>query len=211
MKYSCIDCGTIHCEHQDGRYPDFCLTESLDPEIRKEVLLRYSEPDNKKVMTNAAHVELDGYGKWPRVQETVEFAKRMGYRKIGIATCVGLIEESRKLARILRSHGFEVLGVACKVGAVPKQEMGLDEACNEVGCISCNPILQAELLNREKTELNIVMGLCVGHDSLFYKYSQAVTTTLVTKDRVTGHNPVAALYTSNSYYSRLYGDKNDEV
>lgn len=48
--------------------------------------------------------------------------------------------------------------------------------------------------------MNIVMGLCVGHDSLFYKYSEALTTTLVVKDRVTGHNPVAALYTSHSYY-----------
>jgi len=28
-------------------------------------------------------------------------------------------------------------------------------------------------------------------------------TTLVTKDRVTGHNPVAALYGVNSYFHRL--------
>ncbi len=44
---------------------------------------------------------------------------------------------------------------------------------------------------------------CVGHDSLFYKYSEALTTTAVTKDRVLGHNPVAALYTADSYYSKL--------
>ena len=61
----------------------------------------------------------------------------------------------------------------------------------------CNPILQARLLNQAYTELNVVIGLCVGHDSLFYKYSNAYTTTLVTKDRVTGHNPAAALYTAN--------------
>lgn len=56
------------------------------------------------------------------------------------------------------------------------------------------------MLNAKHTDMNIVMGLCVGHDSLFYKYSEALTTTLVVKDRVTGHNPVAALYTSQSYY-----------
>ena len=67
----------------------------------------------------------------------------------------------------------------------------------------CNPIHQAKRLNAEHTDLNIVMGLCVGHDSLFYKYSDALVTTLVTKDRVLGHNPVAALYTANSYYKRL--------
>lgn len=59
--------------------------------------------------------------------------------------------------------------------------------------------------------MNIVMGLCVGHDSLFYKYSDAIVTTLVTKDRVTGHNPAAALYTSNSYYhDKLYRTEEKE-
>lgn len=67
----------------------------------------------------------------------------------------------------------------------------------------CNPILQAKVLNEAKTELNIVMGLCVGHDSLFYKYSDALVTTCVTKDRVLGHNPVAALYTADFYYRKL--------
>ena len=67
----------------------------------------------------------------------------------------------------------------------------------------CNPILQAKLLNAAKTDLNVVVGLCVGHDSLFYKYSDAIVTTAVTKDRVLGHNPAAALYTANSYYSKL--------
>ncbi len=43
----------------------------------------------------------------------------------------------------------------------------------------------------------------MGHDSLFFKYSEAMTTVLVAKDRVTGHNPVAALYTSSTYYARL--------
>ena len=67
----------------------------------------------------------------------------------------------------------------------------------------CNPIHQAKRLNAEGTELNIIMGLCVGHDCLFTKYSEAPVTTLVAKDRVLGHNPVAALYTADSYYKRL--------
>ena len=71
----------------------------------------------------------------------------------------------------------------------------------------CNPILQAKLLNRAKTDLNVVIGLCVGHDSLFYKYAEALTTTLVTKDRVLGHNPAAALHQADSYYhKRLLGE-----
>ena len=96
-------------------------------------------------------------------------------------------------------------GAACKAGAVRKTAVGIAPECESIGPNMCNPILQAKLLNKQGTELNIVVGLCVGHDSLFYKYSHALCTTLVTKDRVTGHNPAAALYTVESYYKNLYG------
>ena len=172
-------------------------------------MAEYDNPENRKIMSAAADVEYTGYCKWTRVQEIMEFAKRMGYRKIGIATCLGLIRESRTLAKILRSHGFEVFGITCKAGMVPKVDVGIGEKCNAVGCNMCNPILQAKMLNEEKTELNIVVGLCVGHDSLFYKYSEAVTTTLISKDRVTGHNPAAALYTADSYYGTLFGEEKE--
>ena len=67
----------------------------------------------------------------------------------------------------------------------------------------CNPIAQAFVLNDEQTEFNIVMGLCVGHDSLFLKYSNAPCTVLAAKDRLPGHNPLAAIYTIDSYYRSL--------
>lgn len=137
----------------------------------------------------------------------MEFAKRMGMKKIGIATCVGLIEESRIFARILKKNGFEVYGVACKVGSFDKVDVGVAEEYTTVtGPVMCNPILQAKLLNKAKTDLNVVVGLCVGHDSLFYKYSKAITTTLITKDRVLAHNPAGALYQAKAYYKRLLED-----
>jgi uncharacterized metal-binding protein len=55
----------------------------------------------------------------------------------------------------------------------------------------CNPIAQAMIMNREKTELNIIVGLCVGHDSTFIR-SEAPVTVLVAKDRVLCHNPAGA-------------------
>lgn len=103
-------------------------------------------------------------------------------KKLGIATCVGLLNESRTLARIFRDNGFEVYGIACKAGAQKKTSVGIPEECNAVGVNMCNPILQAKMLNEAGTELNVVVGLCVGHDSLFYKYSDALCTTAVTKD-----------------------------
>jgi uncharacterized metal-binding protein len=96
----------------------------------------------------------------------------------------------------------------CKAGKATKEEIGIrDEekvfpGTNET---MCNPIFQAKLLNHEKTEFNILLGLCVGHDSLFFKYSEALSTVLAVKDRVTGHNPLAPLYLSNSYYHRIMG------
>jgi uncharacterized metal-binding protein len=69
----------------------------------------------------------------------------------------------------------------------------------------CNPIGQAMMLNNAETDLNIIMGLCVGHDSLFMKYSEAPVTVLAVKDRVLAHNPLGALYLSDSYYkNKLY-------
>ena len=202
---SCIDCATTACRGKGGNYPEeFCLTTNMDQEVMSEALKAYKEGQNNAIMKHAAEIENDGYCKWCRVRETIEFAKRMGFRRIGIATCVGLISESRTLARLLRHYGFEVFGISCKAGAVSKVSVGISPRCEQVGKNMCNPIMQAKMLNKHKTELNIVMGLCVGHDSLFYKYSEAIVTTLVTKDRVTGHNPVAALYTSGSYYKHLF-------
>jgi uncharacterized metal-binding protein len=202
IRRSCIDCGQVNCDVQNRTYPPFCLSTHMDEKIRAEAIELCMLPENAAVMQTAAQVEYEYYNQLTRVQEIVEFAKRMKFHKIGIATCVGLIRESGILAKILRNQGFEVFGIACKAGLVPKPEIGIDEACCAVGVNTCNPILQAKMLNREKTELNIVMGLCVGHDAMFYKYSKALVTTLVTKDRVLGHNPVAALYTADSYYRK---------
>jgi uncharacterized metal-binding protein len=199
---SCIDCGSVRCDENDGPFPVFCLTTPLTEEDKEAIKALYMQPENNKAMIEAANLEYEGYGRLTRVEETVEYAKKLGVRRIGIATCTGLIRESRILAKILRYHGFEVYGVACKAGMIEKTSVGIRPECAEAGTYICNPIFQAKQLAKAGTELNIVMGLCVGHDSLFYKYSEALTTTLVVKDRVTGHNPAGVLYNSESYYRR---------
>lgn len=205
-KLSCCDCGVTNCNLMDKEYPKFCLTTHMDEKLHDAVMAAYQEEENNKVMSTAATVEYEGYGRLTRVEETMDFAKRMGFKKIGIATCVGLIRETRMLTKILRHNGFEVYGVACKVDAQPKVSLGISEEYSAVGANICNPIMQATLLNEAGTDLNIVMGLCVGHDSLFYKYAKGLTTTMVVKDRVTGHNPVAVIYNSEFYYKKkLFG------
>ena len=127
----------------------------------------------------------------------------MGYHKIGLAFCKGLRKEARVVADLLRSRGFEVVSVICKTGGFPKEAAGIPKE-NKIHPDQfepmCNPIAQARLLNAQKTEFNIALGLCVGHDSLFYKYSDALVTTLVVKDRVLAHNPCGAIYCVEGYF-----------
>ena len=156
---SCVDCGTQNCKFKTRTYPDFCLTTNLSEEDSQWAAVRYDEDRNHDIMVASAEVEYEGYCQWTRVQEIMEFSRKIGAKKIGIANCIGLINEARIFARILRANGFEPYAVVCKVE---------------------------------------------GHDSLFYRYSEAYVTTLVTKDRVTGNNPAAALYTANSYYKKKY-------
>ena len=199
---SCVDCGTQNCKFKVRTYPEFCPTTNLNREDLEWALERYDEGDNHKIMTASAEVEYEGYGHLTRVEEIMDFARKIGAKKIGIANCIALIKEARTFAKILRTNGFEPYSIICKVGGVDKSSIGIAKECENIGAAMCNPILQARLLNNIKTDLNVVIGLCVGHDSLFYKYSEAYVTTLVTKDRVTGHNPAAVLYTADSYYKK---------
>lgn len=204
---SCADCHQTNCYREDKIYPKFCLTEALDPAARDDTAEIYrGESLDGRIARAAADVEATYYGSLTRVEETVAFAHRIGAVRIGIATCVGLIEETRVLAEFLKRAGLEPHAVLCKVGAVDKTEIGLADTqklCPGGHESCCNPILQARLLNARGTDLNVVVGLCVGHDSLFMRHSEAPVTTLVVKDRVMGHNPVAALYTAHSYMKRL--------
>jgi uncharacterized metal-binding protein len=172
-------------------------------------LKRYEGDDDLREMARvAARVEAKGYMKWTRVEDTVEFARAMGYKTLGIACCIGLKREAAILKSVLKSNGFAVVSAICKTGGVAKENIGVrDEEKLQPGHFEamCNPVGQAMLLDASGSQFNIVVGLCVGHDSIFYRTSKAPVTTLVSKDRVLGHNPVAALYNHASYYrARLY-------
>ncbi len=142
----------------------------------------------------------------PRIQEIGEFARKMGYRRLGLVFCVGLSKEAMVVNQLLRNQGFETVSVVCKVGSVLKEEIGVKDSekvfIGEYESM-CNPILQAAIVNDAKTDFNVLLGLCVGHDSLFFKYAKAPTTVLAVKDRVTGHNPLGPVYLLGNYYSWL--------
>ncbi len=184
----------------------------LSPEIEDEALKLYKTNENiKKTTKIASIIEASGYIHWPRLKDTIEFAKGMGYRKIGLAFCVGLQKEAKKTAEILIEYNFDVCSVCCKNGAIKKTDLKVPEEYTifsktgyPLGFVSCNPVAQALLLNKAKTEMNLIIGLCVGHDITFTQLSNAPVSTLIAKDRSNPHNPAAVLYTSygDSYFAK---------
>ena len=198
---SCIDCGVKACRGKGGEYPAFCPSVNLEPELLQQSLDILTGSEHAMALASCKN-EFDSYNTRSRVEETMHLARLLGAKKLGIATCVGLLAEAKHLARVLRAQGWEVYSVCCKCGAQPKTAIGFYEEGEASGNM-CNPVLQALVLNREKTDLNIVFGLCAGHDSLFYKYADGYSTTLVVKDRLLGHNPVAPLHHIDGYWKRL--------
>ena len=203
--YTCADCAVHACEQESHEtLPKNCP-------IRKQELMEasvsvYEREEYHTFYLVSAAVEAEGYTRWPRLKETIEFAKRMGYRRLGLAFCAGLAAEAKIVAGVLRGNGFEVVSVICKSGSIPKERVGIpDEMKVEPGTYEpmCNPVGQAMLLNEQKTEFNIALGLCVGHDALFCRHSEALVTTLVAKDRAMGHNPCAAIYTADGYMAKM--------
>lgn len=211
MDLKCAICQAQACHEAPGDkpYPRFCPMAQGEQLALTAARSAYTDPQTQELALAAARTEAAGYCRETRVEEVMAFARRLGVHRLGIASCIGLIREARLLQEILEANGFEVYSVCCKVGSIPKEEIGLSEEEKiRPGQFEpvCNPIGQACLLNEAETGLNIAVGLCVGHDSLFFRHSSAPVTVLVAKDRVTGHNPAAALYTSHSYYRRLRGD-----
>lgn len=205
---TCVLCGVKACtaapETKDP--PAFCPMPA-EPELLAEVERAYlSDPQLRRIAVESARTEAAGYCRATRVEEIMDFARRMGWHRLGIAHCVGLMQEAKAARDIFLAGGFEVCTVCCKAGSIDKEQVGIrDEEKVRPGQYEamCSPVGQAALLDKAGTQLNVVIGLCVGHDSLFFAYSKAPVTVLVAKDRVLGHNPVAALYTSHSYYRRL--------
>jgi len=215
---NCAKCAVVEkiCRLEKGRGPSSCPTKK-ERSTLAEALERYGDPEIKEfarlasVQEGACYAMRDAkpFVMIPtksRIEELIEFSQRMGYKRLGLAFCGGLTHEASILSEVLEKHGFEVIAVSCKVGGIPKEKIGIkDEEKIRIGEFEsmCNPIAQAKILNHAGTDFNIMLGLCLGHDSLFLKFVDGLTTVFAVKDRVTGHNPMAALYTHRSYYQRL--------
>lgn len=197
-----------------SRAPGYCPMKRKSSIIER-ALSEYDKSEVREFARLASVQEFECYEqtpegrrtKNPRIVELIQFAQKCGYKKLGLAFCAGLATEAKILTEILETHGFQVVSVRCKVGAIPKERIGIKPEEKIAGPENyesmCNPIAQAEILNEEEVDLAVMLGLCIGHDTLFLKYCRVPVTVIAVKDRVTGHNPLAPLYLRDSYYARL--------
>jgi len=211
-----IDTQNQLCQNAEGKGPSFCPTQQNHVAI-EQAMEELQKPDVFEFAKQASIQEGEAYANRelgydqvkpakPRIVEIIEFAHKMNFKRLGFVFCLGFRKEARVVEKILSSNGFEVLSAICKVGRVPKEAIDIqDDQKIHIGAFEsmCNPIAQAFMFNQEKTDYNVMMGLCVGHDSLFLKYAKAPCTVFAVKDRLLGHNPLAAIYTVDSYYRSL--------
>lgn len=159
----------------------------------------YENDEVRRMLTTASELEARYYMRLTRLEEIIKYAQELGFKRLGLAFCVGLAREAEVVAGILAKN-FQVYSVCCKAGGINKDDLSVSHVIEGRFESICNPAGQAAVLREKETEFNIMLGLCVGHDALFNKYSAAPVTTLAVKDRVLGHNPLAAIY--SNYYMK---------
>lgn len=176
------------CEKKDCRSGKDCFGTA-----QQHVALN-NDPRLADIHRAASAIEARHYCRATRLEELILFAKESGCKRLGLAFCVGLADEAKVIEKIL-AQDFEVASVCCKLDGIAKRQFDLERiSADNVDEVMCNPAGQADLLNQAQTDLNVLCGLCVGHDAVFSMTSKAPVTTLVAKDRVLAHNPVGAVY-----------------
>lgn len=180
---NCIQCMKKSCRS--------AVSCGIEKTPAAKVADRYHAPYEQQLVQAAAEL-VDGgrAGTLSRIEEIAEFADFMGYTKLGLAYCYGIEEEAALVKKFLDSRGFRITAVCCTVGGMAQNSINDNSSIESV---SCNPIMQAEQLNKMSVELVVTMGLCLGHDILLNRYLQVDSTNLVVKDRTNGHNPLKAI------------------
>lgn len=215
-----------YCRSGKGKAPKNCPSLRHRDLIKKALAAVQDDPAILEFSCKSSQQEAAGYGNRekgysqvkpikPRLLEVAEFAARMGYKRLGLAFCGGLRNEGAVVHRFLEGKGFEVASMMCKAGMVPKSEIGIardQQVDTEAEAETmCNPVFQAMIANASEVDFNILLGLCVGHDSLFIKFAEAPVTVLAVKDRVMAHNPMAAIYQMDHYYRYLKNSSLEEL
>jgi len=181
---NCTTCDDKMCRKSQTS----CEREIFD---KTEIIDHYQERNTSEIVKAAAELVDSGRaGTLSRMDEIVEFAQTMRYKKLGLAYCYGMEQYANAIETVLTEKGFNVSAVSCSIGGLKQSEV------NSASCIhkvSCNPLGQAEQLNSENVDLTLVVGICLGHDILLNRTLNMDSTTLVVKDRKNNHAPLLGI------------------
>jgi uncharacterized metal-binding protein len=197
-------CAKMRCwRGEDKGIPSYCQANHYVAEIQKAKAV-YAEPGIVDIYTAACVVGKRNDGYRPRIEEALDFTRVMKFSRVGFATCVAFGRELTVIRKLFEQAGIAVFTAGCQIGRTSATDRGLPHLEEYPDNSPCNPVAQAEILNKEKTQLNFIVGLCMGHDILFTRYSEAPVSTLIVKDRLLANNPAAAIY---GYHARrsLFG------
>ena len=137
----CAHCPLIRaeriCLNRKGKAPEGCPT-AKGKKLVDQAKSRYAKPDIQEFARQASIQEGECYAgrdqkpyvlhpTKTRIEEIRDFATKMGYVRLGLVFCAGLAREARMVGDLLEGHGFEVVSVICKIGSVPKEEIGVRE------------------------------------------------------------------------------------
>ncbi len=195
----CAKCGSKLCvmgPSEEG--PTFCPMRSSQ-DVFEMARAVNGRPETQRLFRGVAKTWKDTGLSKGRIEETMIYARNMGFTKLGLAFCIGLSGQAKAVSAIFEKGGFDVVSVCCMTGGFCSDDVGLPVE-DKLDCDSrqpqCSPVGQALLMNKSKTDLNVLLGLCVGDDVIFIKHSSAPVTVLAVKDRVYAHNSLAALQDS---------------
>lgn len=178
---------------EDG--PKFCpMTTS--PDIFEEARSVIEKPDIRKMFRGVARTWKDSALSKNRIEEVMIYARNMDFKKLGLAFCIGLADQAKVVSALFVDRGFDVISGCCMTGGFSSDDVGLsedDKIYAEGRQPQCNPVGQALIMNKFGTDLNVLLGLCVGDDAIFIKHSDAPVTVLAVKDRINHHDPLAAI------------------
>lgn len=181
---------TTTCKHfsrDSAKIPSACPTRAM-PEVFEKAGETYRKEGEDARTLWKAFSRLVGTGgaSRSRVEHIIEFSTSAGFKTIGIAGCVRYITEMQFLRKLFAKYGFESHVAVCKMDGLGFDDIRIEK---ESDWIICNPLAQAELLNGLQCDLNVTLGLCMGHDLIFGKYSEAYVTNLVVKEKISDDAP----------------------
>jgi uncharacterized metal-binding protein len=189
--FDCLQCSDRLCLRNQNCLPGIVDVDTPLPPTLQRMLEATTDVAGEKERTLC------------RLSELIYFCLEMGFRRLGIAYCVDLDEPTRILTSVLERF-FDVVPVCCKIGGVAAREIDarLSDSFEPLAnrSMACNPLGQARVLNATETDLNLIVGLCVGADCVVARESEAPVTTLFVKDKSLANNPIGALY--SEYYLR---------